>query len=277
MSVFSEANIKNKLVSVVIPNFNGAKFIAEAIDSVLAQTYEKFEIIVVNDGSTDNSLEILELFSDKITVIKSENYGAAHARNLGILHSKGEYISLLDADDFWHIQKLEKQIDLITSSNSDLVYCASNVIDADSHLLNVLRPEFSGDCYEQFKKFPTSAIVVAGCSSSLFRRKILAASGLFNPNVTPPSEDWDFFRRVSRSGKIDFLQEVLVTYRLHGNNISHQSIKTNFNGNKSALNQLICEDDEIKVIGKILLWSRLYFSYFKTFVKGIQRLLFKLP
>ncbi len=271
MSLLSEINIKNKLVSVVIPNFNGAKFIAEAINSVLSQTYEKYEIIVVNDGSTDNSLEILEAFSDKITVIQSENYGAAHARNLGILHSKGEYISLLDADDYWHVQKLEKQIDSITSSNSDLVYCASNVIDVDRHLINILRPKFSGNCYEQFKKFPTSAIIVAGCSSSLFSRKILASSGLFNTKVTPPSEDWDFFRRVSRGGKIDFLEEVLVTYRLHGNNISHQSIKTNFNGNKSALKQLICEDDKIKVAEKILLWSRFYFSYSKTFAKWVLR------
>ena len=258
------------LVSAIIPNFNGAKFISEAINSVLSQTYGNCEIIVVDDGSTDDSLQVLESFSGKITVISTENHGAAHARNLGILHSKGEYLALLDADDYWHPQKLEKQVGYIKSSHSDLVYCASNVIDRENNLVQVLLPQFSGNCYEQFKKKPTSAIVLAGCSSSLFTRRILAASGLFDTKIKPPSEDWDFFRRVSKNGRIDFLSDILVSYRLHGGNISHQSKKINFDGNKSALEQLICEDSEIGVIEKAMIWSRFYISYLKTLVKWIN-------
>lgn len=255
---------------MIIPNFNGAKFISDAINSVLSQTYSNYEIIVVDDGSTDDSRLLLESFSDKIAVISGENHGAAHARNLGILYSKGEYLALLDADDYWHPKKLEKQVSFIKSTHSDLVYCASNVIDKDNKLVQVLRPEFSGDCYQQFKKYPTSAIVLAGCSSSLFTRKVLAATGLFNTKIKPPSEDWDFFRRVSKNGRIDFLSDILASYRLHGGNISHQSKRINFDGNRSALEQLICEDSEIRVIEKALIWTRFYFSYLKSLMLWVN-------
>ena len=271
MKTNKSMDVQAPLVSIIIPNYNGAKFIGTAIESVLAQTYKNHEIIVVDDGSTDNSLLVLASFSAEITVVTSENCGAAHARNLGILHSKGEYIALLDADDFWHEEKLEKQVNFIKSSKSALVYCASRVIDGDGHSIKVLHPEFAGSCYKMFKRFPTSAIILAGCSSSLFTREILASSGLFNTKITPPSEDWDFFRRVSRSGRIDFLTDVLVTYRLHENNISHQSKITNFNGNKSSLNQMICEDNGIRLIEKVFIWSKFYLSYFKTFIKWIQK------
>ena len=98
------------LVSVVIPNYNYARFLPEAIDSVLAQTYGQIEIIVVDDGSTDDSREILDGYGDRVTVIFQQNAGVSAARNNGVSRSRGEYLAFLDADDAWLPAKIERQI-----------------------------------------------------------------------------------------------------------------------------------------------------------------------
>ncbi|HEY0656892.1 MAG TPA: glycosyltransferase family A protein, partial [Pyrinomonadaceae bacterium] len=98
-------------VSVIIPNYNYAKYIAETIDSVLAQTYPNLEVIVVDDGSKDDSLKILRSYGDKITVIEQKNQGVARARNIGTAYSNGEYIAFLDADDVWLPEKLARQME----------------------------------------------------------------------------------------------------------------------------------------------------------------------
>ena len=100
------------LVSVVIPNHNGEKYIAECIDSVLSQTYKEIEIIVVDDGSTDESLEVLNGYSKRVRIISSMNYGVNHARNLGLLGSHGDFVAFCDSDDWWEPEKIARQIHL---------------------------------------------------------------------------------------------------------------------------------------------------------------------
>ena len=119
----------NNLVSVVIPNFNYGNYISQAIDSVLAQDYKEIEIIVVDGGSTDNSLEILRGYGSKIISIENANWGAPIARNFGLMRSTGELVAYLDADDYWLPTKISKQIDLMEKLNVDMVYCQMAVLD----------------------------------------------------------------------------------------------------------------------------------------------------
>jgi glycosyltransferase involved in cell wall biosynthesis len=108
-----------KLVSVIIPFYNGARFIKDAINSILNQGVENIEIILVNDGSTDNSVEVLnEISNNNIRLIHQENAGAAEARNNGVRHAIGKYIAFLDADDIWEKNKLKLQLEVITSTNA---------------------------------------------------------------------------------------------------------------------------------------------------------------
>src|ERR1700749_2501984 len=100
--------MNNKLISVVIPVYNGGQYLSSAVDSVLAQTYRPIEIVVVDDGSTDNTAKIAKSYRDVIYV-HQENRGNAAARNTGLAHCKGELISLLDADDYWPANKSEIQ------------------------------------------------------------------------------------------------------------------------------------------------------------------------
>jgi len=110
------------LVSAVIPTFNRGWIMAEAVQSVLDQTYEPLEIIVVDDGSTDNTRDVLEPFMDRITLLKQENKGVSAARNLGIKNARGEFIAFLDSDDLWLPDKTACQIDFF-KANPKAIIC----------------------------------------------------------------------------------------------------------------------------------------------------------
>lgn len=114
--LLEENQMENQKVSVIIPTYNLARYINETVDSVLGQTYKNYEIIIVDDGSTDNTKEALSEYGGKITYIFQENQGVSAARNKGIKEAKGEYIAFLDADDLWLKDKLELQIGLMNSN-----------------------------------------------------------------------------------------------------------------------------------------------------------------
>jgi glycosyltransferase involved in cell wall biosynthesis len=116
--------IELELVSVVVPAYNAATFIAEALESVLSQTYTNIEIIVVDDGSTDDTNKIVSSF-EKVRYIKQENLGAAAARNRGISEAQGQFIAFIDADDLWFSKKIELQVDLLNYSDFKWCYCDS--------------------------------------------------------------------------------------------------------------------------------------------------------
>ncbi|MCK4248925.1 MAG: glycosyltransferase family 2 protein, partial [Candidatus Omnitrophica bacterium] len=124
-------------VSVIIPVYNSEKFIRETIESVLNQTYYDFEIITVDDGSTDKSADIINSFNDKrISYVYQKNQGISGARNTAISESKGEYIALLDHDDLWLPQKLEKQIPLLENNDKvGLVYSDCYNVDVDEKVI----------------------------------------------------------------------------------------------------------------------------------------------
>ena len=132
------------LVSIITPCYNGAKYVAETIESVINQTYKKWEMIIVDDGSKDKSAEIIKTYVNKDSRIKyiyQNNAGSAAARNNGIRRAQGQYIALLDADDVWHKDFLEKQIAFIKKNNAVCVYCSYSKID--DHSRSILRPTIS--------------------------------------------------------------------------------------------------------------------------------------
>ncbi len=125
--------MKTELVSIITPCYNGAKYIGETIQSVLSQTYSNWEMIIVDDGSKDNSDEVIKSFSDpRIHYIYQDNAGSAAARNNGIRRANGQYIALLDADDLWLPEFLEKQIAFMKEKNAVCVACSYDHIDSES-------------------------------------------------------------------------------------------------------------------------------------------------
>lgn len=214
---------KFPLVSVIIPNYNYLRYIDKCLESVFNQDYPNIEVIVVDDGSTDGSLEYLESLTNPVKILRQRNQGVSIARNIGLFESKGEFIAFLDADDFWDSSKISKQVNILASSNVDLVYTGVTLVASDGiEVIGSIKPEYRGDCSPHFRRYPAKAIVTLGASNALFRRRLLAKSGIMDPKLSI-SADWDFFRRYCDFGKVATLEDQLTFYRQHPRNMSTYS------------------------------------------------------
>jgi glycosyltransferase involved in cell wall biosynthesis len=212
------------LVSVVIPTFNCADFLVEAIRSILAQTYEDYEIIVVDDGSTDHTETALRQFATRIRYIRQEPGGPSVARNRGILEARGELVAFLDADDLWRPTKLARQVEYLNHHpEAVLVYTdftrGPNPGSNNDSRLKAFKPRDPADPFHTLLEenfIATPSVVV--------RREALARSGLFDPTLKG-SEDFDLWLRLAKapgrpSGGFGFIDDILADVRQHSSNTS---------------------------------------------------------
>jgi glycosyltransferase involved in cell wall biosynthesis len=255
-----------KKISVIIPNYNYARYLDQAVKSVLAQSYENVELIVVNNGSTDNSLEVLGNYRHKIRLINQPNLGQSGARNSGLSLSSGEFIAFLDADDYWEPTKLEMQISLMTDS-TQLVYCGiSPFRDPGNVKLQSVLPKYRGSCSNYFVDLPGASIVLSGESTALFSRELLLKVGLFDVELNSTA-GWDFFRRCSRFTNFDFVSAPLVNYRLHSSNMSNSNTKVVLDMRR-AYSKLFKDNEwTIPMKKQILVSRKLEWSYLKTYLR----------
>ncbi len=205
----------NLTFSVIIPLYNKDRFIGETISHALAQTYSAFEIIVVDDGSTDDGLTIIRSFMDpRIIIITQTNQGVAAARNKGIQHASGQYIAFLDADDLWESKYLEHMLYLITKYPEAALYGSSYSKYKDQQIFprkQLFQSEFEGYVYDFFKKslnhfmFWTSATVV--------KAEAFNTIGFFDERMKL-GDDSDMWIRLALHGKVVFSTKVFAYYRL---------------------------------------------------------------
>ncbi len=257
---------QSKKVSVIIPNYNYAVFVGFAIESVLAQTYGNYEIIVVNNGSTDNSLLILSKYIDRIVLVDQSNLGQSGARNSGILHSNGDLIAFLDADDFWEPTKLEKQVKLL-SNDSQLVYCGLQHFENRTSLKTTIQfPQHRGDCRDLFQRQPGVGIVLGGESTVMITRELLNKVGKFDHRLNI-SSGWDFYRRCANFTNFDYVPEVLVNYRIHENNMSKSASMNVQDIRKSFLIMSESLENSIKVRELMFRFFKLELTFLKTYLR----------
>jgi glycosyltransferase involved in cell wall biosynthesis/SAM-dependent methyltransferase len=212
------------LISVIIPVYNGSKYIQQAIDSVLNQTYTNYEIIVIDDGSTDGTREKLQPYRSKIRYLYQENQGSAAARNLGIELAKGELIAFLDSDDYWYTpEKLEKQVAYFNENPSlGCINTGWRIVDgAGQHIKTVQpwhkAPKLDLETWLRKKCVRTSAMV--------FRKEWLEKVGGFDEELRQ-SHDVDLMLRLSLMGcETVWLKEETVCYRQHEENTTKNSLK----------------------------------------------------
>jgi len=210
--------MKPGLVSVIIPNYNYAHYLREAIDGVLGQTYENIEIIVVDDGSKDDSRAVLESYSEKITMIFQQNQGVSAARNNGAAAASGEYIAFLDADDAWLPTKVEKQITKFSeNTNFGLVHVGVDEVDPDGNSLVHRLEGAEGNVSATLLMLGREG-VLGGGSGAMLRRGVFDEIGGVDERLST-SADWDMFYRVSERYEVGFVPELLVKYRVHGSNM----------------------------------------------------------
>jgi glycosyltransferase involved in cell wall biosynthesis len=210
--------MKKGLVSVVIPNYNYAHYLRETIDSVLAQTYPHIEVIVVDDGSTDASKDILAGYGDNIRTVFQQNQGVSAARNNGAAESNGEFISFLDADDAWLSTKIEKQVRAFDNDETlGLVHVGVVEVDADGNSLVERLEGVEGQVSSILLMLKREG-VLGGGSGLMVPRHVFDEVGGFDLRLST-SADWDLFYRISESYDVAFVPEVLLRYRVHGSNM----------------------------------------------------------
>lgn len=210
--------MKEDLVSVVIPNYNYAHYLREAIDSVLAQTYSEIEIIVVDDGSKDDSKEILTGYGDRVRTIFQQNQGVSAARNNGVKESCGELIAFLDADDAWLPTKIEKQVARFQADEKlGLVHVGVDEIDADGNSLVHRLEGVEGKVCTVLLMLKREG-VLGGGSGMMVRRSVFDEIGGFDLRLST-SADWDLAYRVSERDTVGFVAEILLKYRVHNSNM----------------------------------------------------------
>lgn len=210
-------------VSVVIPTYNRRQFVPAAIDSVLAQSFRDFEIIVVDDGSSDGTAELLARDYPAIrTIVLPANGGRSMARNVGWAMARGDYVAFLDSDDLWQPDKLARQVPLFADPQVVLVHGWVGKVDIAGRPLTTetaaLEREFAlaarrgygyGGITRTWCRMYTSAVVL--------RRPLLQTTGGFDPRLSN-FEDWDMLWRVARSGTVATVEETLVLHRAHPDN-----------------------------------------------------------
>jgi GT2 family glycosyltransferase len=206
-------------VSVIIPTYNRKTFVQETIDSVLAQTYTDYEIIVVDDGSTDDTGTVLRSrYGDRIHYLWQENQGESAARNHGINLAQGEYIAFLDSDDVWLPDKLRKQVTLLeANSKLALLFCQAQLMDTNGNDLKGSRLGFDIKPEDlSLKRLYFENTITAGGSTVLVRRAALIQTGGFDL-VIQFGEDWDLWLRLRSRWEFGFLPEPLARIRRHRN------------------------------------------------------------
>ena len=209
-------------ISVIIPLYNQKQFVGEAIESVLDQSYSNIEIIVVNDGSTDDPLPELEKYRDKIILINQENRGLAGARNTGISNSTGDYIQLLDADDFLHKDKIKLQLEFCIAENCDVSYCEISQFHNDTGKTELRYVGEIKDMFPHLYNFwHTYPLPV---HSMLIRKDIFQKFGLFDEELKA-CEDRYFFSKLAVSGvTFRYFPFIGGFRRLHGSDMNRDKL-----------------------------------------------------
>lgn len=218
-------------VSVVMPAYNAAKTINEAIQSVLDQTYTNWELLIINDGSNDCTLEIAERFIDpRIRTITQPNQGVATARNTGLRQARGTYIAFLDSDDLWLPQKLEKQLSVFEKSSSKLglIYTKHRGFIKDKRKSFGMDIDASIGAKNDYHRLlivdyiPTLTVMI--------KSLIIKDVGLFREDLQG-TEDWDYWIRIAKTYSLECINEELALYRISPNSLSR-------NKDKHALEEL---------------------------------------
>lgn len=210
-----------ELVSIIMPNYNGAKYLQETINSVLAQTYTNWELLFVDDCSTDNSLEIVRSYNDsRIKILQNDkNSGAAVSRNYALLEAKGKWIAFLDSDDLWLPEKLKKQIAFMETNGYAFTFTDYDVIDENSATISHFKPRLDICMYKDILKHNH-----IGCLTVIYDSEKIGK--VLMPTNAIKREDLACWLSILKKGERAYcLHECLAQYKVHSNSVSSNKLK----------------------------------------------------
>lgn len=266
-------------VSVIIPTYNSKKFLCAAIDSVLSQSYDNYEIVVVDDGSTDNTQQLMNEYigNNKIRYIRQRNRGVSAARNLGATKSDGIYLCFLDSDDLFLKDNLRQKAKILDEdADICLVHADVQMISEEGNVLNEFNRGLSG--YGLYKELLLwQRCVVPAPSSVMIRRDVFNKAGGWDENLSTAA-DQDLFIRISVMGKIERIPTVLTYYRIVAGSMSKKAIvfeKDHLMVYRKAKNAGLFDNTQLErnaFAQLYLLIAAYWWHYNKSFVKTLKYL-----
>lgn len=268
-------------VSFIIPTFNGEKYLPNCLESVFNGSYKNFEVIVVDDGSTDNTREVLTLYEDRVKYIFQERKGMAAARNFGMENVTGELIAFLDVDDVNGKMRIELEVKkLLENPRSGMVFCGCTFINEGGSFLKGVgrypdfeKSKFLGILFEENKIF--------SISTTLIRKDVIEKVGYFDQSL-PFLEDYDLWLRIASKYPIEYIDLPITRIRKHSNNYEKMFENTDEIQKKIflkhdprdlavALAKLYKKEDDFRVsFGKLLMKTGYDMEAMKNFLKAIR-------
>ena len=233
------SNIQKSRITVLMPVYNGEKYLREAIDSIFNQTFTDFEFLIVDDGSTDNSVEIINSYQNsRINLVKNDkNEGLVYTLNRGLSLAKGEYIARMDCDDISLPERLKKQIDFL-DSNSEIAVVGT--------WIKVINEKEEPQTTWQYPLKPLEIqwnlyfYCPLAHPSVMFRKRIILSNGSYSPEMTH-AEDYELWWRLSKKYLLANLPDILLIYRQHQSSITNEHHQSHIQ-KASKINQIIIED-----------------------------------
>lgn len=254
-------------VSIIMPNYNCEKFIEETVNSVLAQTYGNWELLIVDDCSTDRSIEIINSYCEKDERIKlfinEKNSGAAASRNWALREATGKWIAFLDSDDLWLPEKLEKQLNFMVDKGYRFSYTSYEHVDEQSQMMNIMvtGPKVLSKRKMFHYCYPGCLTVMYDCSDiGIIQIPDEIANG---------ENDYAIWLKVVKHYRCYYLSEILALYRVRSSSLSHKSSKLKLTKNHYKLFRV---SEERSVIGTLFCVIRNLFYGFWKKVKYVRRL-----
>jgi glycosyltransferase involved in cell wall biosynthesis len=211
-------NVAMPCVSVIIPTFNRAEFLIKAIESVLRQSYRDFELIVVDDGSTDQTAGALAPYQDRVQIVRQPNHGVSAARNAGISRASGEFLAFLDSDDQWQRHKLREQMALCRERPRTKICYTDEIWIRQGVRVNPCKKhaKYSGWIFEH-----ALPLCIISPSSVMIHREIFEQVGLFDESM-PACEDYDLWLRITLHHPVTFLPKpLIIKFGGHPDQLSH--------------------------------------------------------
>jgi glycosyltransferase involved in cell wall biosynthesis len=202
------------LISCIVPAFNGERYLGEALDSILSQTYRPLELLVVNDGSTDRTAALVTEYGDRVRSLFQPNAGQAAARNLGLSEARGEFVAFLDQDDLWHPEKLSRQMARF-ETRSEREFCVT-------HIRNFCSPDVNTTMAARYRDHPRLTRALPGylTQTLLARRTLFHAMGGFDAALRHSNDTEWFVRAAEHRAVMELLPDTLAYRRFHPKNLS---------------------------------------------------------
>ena len=266
----------SELVSVIIPVFNAAPFLKDSLESVINQTYSNIEIICIDDGSTDNSLEILKFFSDKITIISQENQGLASALNVGIKKMKGKWFKWFSPDDVMFYNSIETLVNSGEKFHNTIIYSDWDIIDEKSNLLR----SFQESNYNELSNFEYNVRLLdrqlINVNTTLIPSSLLEKCSIRDLD-DPVAIDYDLFLNAALlfDTKFRLIQKSLIKYRIHTKQLSHNNISKTLeyiSQIKDEILQHLDDSSQIKYISELKRYQKSKSTKRKTMELGMKLL-----